>query len=108
MQRGDIFTAATGSGFGSKPRPVLILQGDGYVPAPHVIVALIASPIDNPPSLRVPVRATAANGLDHDSLVEVDVLVTVRHDQFGRCCGKMEPSVMEQVDRALLALLGFA
>lgn len=108
MRRGEIYGAATGSGYGSKPRPVLVIQGDDYVPGVHVIVALIGSPIENPPSIRIPVAATAANGLDHDSLIEVDILVTVKHTQFGPRFGTLEHEVMDRVDRALLMLLGFA
>lgn len=107
MRRGEIYTAATGSGFGGKPRPVVVVQADAYVPSAHVVVALIGSPVENPPSLRVPVVATPANGLGRDSLVEVDLLVTVKHDKFGPRCGILEARVMREVDRALLTLLGF-
>jgi mRNA interferase MazF len=107
VRRGDIYAAATGSGFGSKPRPVLVVQGNDYVPGAHVIVALVSSPIENPPSIRIPVAASAANGLNHDSLIEVDILVTVKHSQFGPRFGVLEGDIMERVDRALLTLLGF-
>ena len=107
MRRGEIYAAATGGGFGGKPRPVLIIQGDDYVPGPHVIVALIGSPVENPPSIRIPVAATTANGLNHDSLIEVDILVTVKHTQFGPRFGTLETEAMDRVDRALLTLLGF-
>ena len=107
VRRGEIYTAATGSGFGGKPRPVVVVQADEYVPSAHIVVALIGSPIDNAPSLRVPVSATPENGLDRDSLVEVDILVTLKHHQFGPRCGVLEADIMEMIDRALLTLLGF-
>jgi mRNA interferase MazF len=106
LRRGEIFTIATGGGFGGKPRPALILQANDYASMPHVIVALIESPVDDPQSFRIPVVATEANGLKHDSMVALDLLVTVRHHQFGARCGMIEMAVLDQVERALLTLLG--
>jgi mRNA interferase MazF len=106
--RGELYTIATGSGFGGKPRPALVLQADDYTAMAHVIVALIESPVEDPQSFRVPVSATKANGLKKDSMVALDLLVTVKQHQFGKRCGIIEPAVLEHVERMLLTLLGFA
>ena len=42
MKRGDLVTAAAGSGFGGKPRPALILQSDAY-PTGNLVLALVTS-----------------------------------------------------------------
>lgn len=108
MRRGEIHTAATGGGYGGKPRPVLIVQADQYCTSPRIVVALIASRTTNPPSTRLPIDPTTDNGLERPSEVQVDILVTVPWDKFGTCCGKLGEDDMRRVDRALLSLLGFA
>lgn len=106
LKRGDIFTAATGSGFGGKPRPVLIVQADDYCASPRIIVALIESPVPNPPSTRLSIAPSQLNGLAKPSEIAVDLLVTVPWDKFGTHVGEASRYDMQRVDRAMLALLG--
>ncbi len=105
--RGEIHTAATGGGFGSKPRPVLVLQSDAYGQLPKTTIALIGSRSDDPPSYRIPVDPSETNGLRKASEVQPDILMTIRWDQFGEFCGVLEPQIMARVEVALLKLLGF-
>lgn len=108
MKRGDIHTAATGHGFGGKPRPVLIIQADEFSGLTKVLVALIGSPVEQAERIRVRMEPDTANGLLAPSDVMVDTIIAVRRDKFGRHVGHLADADMSRVDTALLAILGFA
>ena len=108
MKRGDVFTAAVGSGFGGKPRPVVIVHGDLFIASANVImVAPVVDEEHHVPLLRPFVQPTATNGLVKGSVIATDTLVAVRLHQFGRYVGALSPSEMGQVEAALLLTLGF-
>lgn len=106
MRRGDIYTAATGSGYGSKPRPVLIVQADAFHFTTKTLVALIGSPVEGAAAIRVAVDPDETNHLKRPSEVMVDALLPVRPDQFGRHVGRLSDVDMLKVDRALMVFLG--
>ena len=108
MRRGEIWSAATGSGFGSKPRPVLVVQSDAFTFAPNIIVALFTSRVDGEQRVRPRVEPDAVNNLDEPSLVQVDILVTTPRRKFGRLIGRLAERDQSRVDDALLTFLGFA
>lgn len=108
MKRGDIYVAATGSGFGSKPRPVLIVQGDEFCGMSKILVAPIGSPVDLREDIRVAVLPDAANGLQAPSEIMIDTILPVRMTQFGPHLGVLAATDLRRVDRALLIFLGFA
>ena len=106
MRRGDIYTAAIGGSYGSKPRPVLVVQADLYATESKRMVALIGSPIDDAPPVRVEVAADPINNLRSLSHVMVDTILTARHDEFGTFVGRLAEPDMRRVDDALLLILG--
>lgn len=108
MKRGDIYTAATGHGFGGKPRPVLVLQADAFCDLSKIIVALIGSPVEAAEGIRVRVAPDEDNGLLAPSDVQVDTILPVRTGNFGRHVGTLSNADMRNVERALLVFLGFA
>lgn len=108
MKRGEIWTAATGAGLGSKPRPVVILQSSHYLHFSTVIVALLTSKLEERLHLRPVVAPDDVNGLDKISAVMVDVLVTAESADFGKRVGRLSAADMVQVESALLIVLGFA
>lgn len=108
MKRGEVWSAATGSGYGGKPRPVLVVQGDAFGDTPHRLVALCQTARGEARDLRPRVLPDAQNGLEAISDVAVDILVTVDHQQFGRVIGRLSETDMQRVDQALLLILGFA
>jgi len=107
LKRGDIVTVAAGSGFGSKPRPALIIQDDDYLDISTVIVALISS---DDRALRLSVSVTVepspANGLFKRSFVTVHELVAVRLEKLDKHIGQLDPADLRRVDRALMTFLG--
>ena len=51
VKRGEIWTMAGGSGYASKPRPVVIVQDDAFTARDSIVVCLITTePIDLPRS----------------------------------------------------------
>lgn len=108
MKRGAIYTAATGHGYGSKPRPVLIIQSDDFSGLTKVLVALIGSPTEDATYIRVLLEPDETNGLLAPSEVMVDTILAVRAEKFGRHVGFLREVDMARVDQALLTILGFA
>ena len=105
MRRGDVFAAATGSGFGGKPRPVVIIQADEFTTAPTVLVALVTDVEHAFEPIRPIVEPDEANGLVKASAVTADTLVAVRQRQFGDRLGSLSNADMRRVDAALLRIL---
>ncbi len=108
MKRGDVYTAATGHGYSSKPRPVLIIQADEFEGLAKVLVALIGSPVEEAHRIRVRLEPDAVNGLLASSDAMVDTIMAVRREKFGRHMGHLADADMSRVNTALLAILGFA
>jgi len=106
LRRGDIYTAATGHGYGSKPRPVLIIQSDDYGTVEKKLVALIGSPDEGTADIRVPVEPDDVNNLVGPSEIMVDAILPVRPEKFGRPVGRLARTDMQRVEQALLAFLG--
>lgn len=107
MRRGDIVTVATGSGFGSKPRPALVLQSDDFAGS-TVVLSLITSTITPEENFRPRIVPDGANGLRRTSDVAVDTLVTVRWEKVGGRIGALSGDDMARVERSLLIFLGMA
>ena len=108
MKRGDVFTAAAGSGFGGKPRPVIIVHSDLFIARATVImVAPVVDEEHHVPLLRPFIQPTPSNGLTKRSVIATDTLVAVRLRQFGQLIGVLSAGEMGQVEAALLLTLGF-
>lgn len=103
-----MFSAATGSGFGSKPRPVVVVQADAFLEAPTVLVALLTDERHGYEPIRPIISPDADNGLRKPSAVSADVLVAVRRGDFGKRIGTLARSDMARIELALILLLGFA
>lgn len=106
MKRGDIYTAATGSGYGSKPRPVLIVQADAFRMTSKTLVALIGDPVEGAAPVRVTVEPNAVNNLTKISEVMVDAILPVRPENFGKHIGRLEDADLRRVEAALVLFFG--
>lgn len=105
MNRGELWTAAGGSEFLSKPRPALIIQDDQYQSLDSVIICPLTTVVSVEASFRVIVDASAANGLEFQSAVMVDKSVAIRRSRLGKRIGQFQPSDMDRVQHALSAFL---
>lgn len=105
MNRGEIWTAA-GSGYATKPRPVLILQADEYAETDSVSVLLLTSEPVDAKFLRIPIAANTATGLDHDSFIMIDKIMTIRRASVVKRIGIAPQNALREVNRAVATFLG--
>jgi mRNA interferase MazF len=108
LKRGDVVTVAAGSGFGSKPRPALVVQDDRLDGLGNVILALFTTTLTDAPRTRPRVHPDPRNGLRTASDLMADILITVPRDRVGGVIGHLSAADMARVETALLTILGFA
>jgi mRNA interferase MazF len=108
VKRGDLWTTADGSGYASKPRPVVIVQDDAFTARDSVTVCLITTDPSDLPVFRVPVEPTTENGLRTVSRLMVDKVTTVPRSRLGQCIGCLADDDLLQLNRSLLVFLGLA
>lgn len=108
MRRGEIWTAAGGSDYVGKPRPVLIVQEDAFEMTPSVCVCGFTSDPSDVYLIRPLIEPTPTSGLARASRLMVDKIATMRRDQLGRRVGMLSPDEMARVDTALLVFFGLA
>jgi mRNA interferase MazF len=82
-----------------KTRPVLILTRETAFGARDVTVAGITSTIRGV-ATELPVGT--ANGLDHESVVNLDDVQTIRRDDLGRFLGYLDAQQEPALHRALI------
>jgi mRNA interferase MazF len=89
-----------------KRRPVLVLSRQDVIGLLHtVMVAPITSTIRGAPS---EVVVGPAEGLRHDSAVNLDHVQTVEQNRLVRRVGEASPATMREVCRALAIAVGCA
>ncbi len=108
MRRGEIWTAAAGSGYAGKPRPVVIVQDDRFDATDSVTVCAFTSDPTDAPLLRLPVVADELNGLREASRLMVDKVTTVPRSKLGEQVGRLSDEDMVRLGRAMLVFLGLA
>ena len=108
MKRGEIWTMAGGSGYASKPRPVVIIQDNAFDATASIIVCLVTSEAIEAPILRLPVEPTSDNGLHQTSDLMVDKVVTIPRGRLGQRSGQLGNDYLMRLNRSLLVFLGLA
>jgi mRNA interferase MazF len=106
--RGELWSMAGGSGYASKPRPVVILQDDAFTARDSVTVCLITTDPAELPVFRITVDPTAENGLKATSRLMVDKVTTVPKSRLGQCIGRLADDDLIRLNRSLLVFLGLA
>jgi mRNA interferase MazF len=108
MKRGEIWSVSGAAGYGSKPRPALIVQSDKLSKTKSVITCGITSvDIDEVP-FRTLIDPTTENGLHVPSAVMVEKLLAIPRDKSGKRIGELSGEDMMRVEQAMLLVLGFA
>jgi mRNA interferase MazF len=83
-----------------KTRPVLVLTRDA---ARAVMTKVTVAPVTSTvKGLSSEVAVGRANGLDHDSAVSIDNVVTIPADLLGRTLGFLTPEQEDDLARALV------
>ena len=108
MKRGAIITIAMQGDFG-KPRPALIIQGDGFnLSHSTITVLLISSQLVDAPLFRLNIEPNVGNGLSKPCQIQVDKAMTIRREKIGTLIGYVDDAMMIQVNRALALWVGLA
>lgn len=108
MRRGEIWTAAAGTGYAGKPRPVVIVQDDRFDATGSVTVCAFTTDPTEAPLFRIRVEADEINGLHESCNLMVDKVTTVPRSKLGERVGRLSDEQMVALGRALLVFLGLA
>ena len=108
MRRGDVVVVAMRGDYG-KPRPALIVQSDLFDEHPSVTLLPITSDIRlELPLFRLALEPSETSGIQRESQVMVDKLVSVPRDKIGGVVGHLGDADMLRVTRALMVWRGVA
>lgn len=109
MRRGDVAVVSVPGDYG-KPRPAVIVQSNHLIQAglESVVVCLMTSHRGNAPAFRVELEPTPENGLEVQSQIMVDKLVTVRAARVAGVIGRLDDEHLLQLNRTLAFVLGLA
>ena len=108
MKLAEIWTAAAGTGYAGKPRPVVIVQDDRFDGTTSVTVCPFTSDVTDVPLVRPLVQPSPHNGLDQASRLMVDKLNTMRRDKLGQRMGVLSNEDMMRLERSMVVFLGLA
>ena len=108
MRRAEIWTAASGSDYAGKPRPVLIVQDDHFSDIESITICPFTTNPLSPQLYRVAVEPTETNGLLQASWLMADKLATMHRNKLGRRIGRLDDATMLRLNRAITVSLGIA
>lgn len=108
MRRGDIWTAAAGSGYVGKPRPVVIVQDDRFDATDSVTVCAFTTDPTEAPLFRLRIEPNEYNGLRETCSSMVDKITTVPRAKLGERVGRLSDEQMVGLGRAILVSFGLA
>ncbi len=108
MRRGEIWTAAGGSGYVGKPRPIVIIQDDRFDSTASVTVCAFTTDPTEAPLLRLVVEPDDINGLRERSSLMVDKITTVPRAKLGQQLGRLGNDDMVRLGRAVMVFFGLA
>jgi len=108
MRRGEVWTAAGGKDYAGKPRPVVIVQDDNFDATNSITICAFTTDDTEAPLFRLPIAATAQNGLRADCRLMVDKITTVPKTKVGERLGRLADEDLVRLNQAILVFLGLA
>ena len=108
MRRNEIWTAAAGSGYAGKPRPVVIIQDDRFDATDSVTVCAFTTDPIEAPFVRLPVEPDDINGLHERCSLMIDKVTTIPRAKLGERVGRLSDDDMVRLGRAVLVFFGLA
>jgi mRNA interferase MazF len=108
VRRAEIWTAAAGSGYAGKPRPVVIVQDDRFDATDSVTVCAFTTDPTPAPLFRLPVVPDERNGLREPCSLMVDKITTVPRSKLGEQIGRLADEDMLRLARSMVVFLGLA
>lgn len=107
VKRGDI-VIVTHADFG-KPRPAVVVQADEFNENPTtILVCPITSEVTEKLPLRPIVQPNPSSGLRERSQIMTDKMLALRRDRVLGALGSIDNATRDQLDRALILILGLA
>lgn len=108
MRRTELWTAAAGSGYIGKSRPVVIIQDDRFDATNSVTVCAFTTDPTEAPLIRLPVDPDERNGLRERSSLMVDKITTVPRSKLGERIGQLSDEDTVRLGRAIMVIFGLA
>jgi len=108
VKRGELWTAAGGKHYASKPRPVLVVQDDRFDATDSITICPLTTDPTEIPLLRIPLIPGAELGLDQPSSLLVDKLTTMPRSKLGERIGAVSDTDMLALSRCLVVFFGLA
>jgi mRNA interferase MazF len=108
VKRGEIWTAAAGSGYVGKPRPVVIVQDDLFDATASVTVCAFTTDPTDAPLFRIPIDADDTTGIRPPSRLMVDKITTVPRSKLSERVGRLSDDDMTRLGRSIAVFLGLA
>ena len=108
MRRSEVWTAAAGTGYPGKPRPVVIIQDDRFDATDSVTVCAFTTDPTEAPLIRLPIVPDEQNGLREASSLMVDKITTVPRSKLGERIGRLGDQDMIRLGRAVVVFFGLA
>ena len=106
MKRGDVVLMVGPSELG-RPRPGVIVQANDFnKELSTIFICPITSDLQEKLPLRPMIEPEPSTGLRLRSQIMTDKMVALRHDRIRRVIGRIDSETSEQLDRALLVVLG--
>lgn len=108
MRRGEVWTVSGGRDYAGKPRPVVIVQDDGFDATGSITVCAFTTDQADAPLFRLPVEPNERNGLGSPSRLMVDKITTVPKSKVGERIGRLDDEDVVRLNRAVMVFLGLA
>jgi mRNA interferase MazF len=108
VKRGELWTAAGGTHYAGKPRPVLVVQDDRFDATDSITVCPLTTDPAEIPLLRIPVSPESSTGLGRTSSIMVDKVTTMPRAKLGQQIGRVSDADLLSLARALVVFLGLA
>ena len=108
MRRGDVVLVVVPSELG-RPRPGVVVQADEFNEGlSTVFICPVSSDLQEDLPLRPTIEARPSSGLRLRSQIMTDKMIALRRDRVRRVIGRIDRETSENLDRALLVVLGLA
>jgi mRNA interferase MazF len=108
VKRGEIWTVAGAKDYAGKPRPVVIVQDDGFDATDSITICAFTTDATEAPLFRLQVAPCERNGLRVACRLMVDKITTVPKAKIGTRIGRLEDEDIFRLNQAILVFLGLA
>jgi mRNA interferase MazF len=106
VTRGEIWTSASSTDYGGKPRPVVIIQHNTFATLDSVTICGFTRDPTDLPLFRIAVEPSPSNGLQFPSRIMADKILTVPKTKLGYHIGQLDRVDLVRLDQAIATFLG--